>query len=330
MIYVYLFEGLKTGVRNRIEVQKQRPIKKVRQPLLIKDVHIVWMSIMGVNRQIRQEVYVYFWRMNTFRLRPGAVFEIKQVALQNITKVYFEVMQDIKRSSAKLALTWTSFNKTAKALLNLPSLRIADLTVDVFNLLLVMHGGRPVCRKHKDRVSKSPILEEIREDFERPSLRTKYQHFRLLVKPAEELLASGHIRRLPPKEAQLLNFPEADRNPLNLCKQVSCRLLCGLENHCNVRPGAHETECLTDRQTSLRWYEETDLCKHNSMNTPILVDVSTFHVPSTSSSSAMTGREDYFEYKFQTKGKQERGEKADDEGEFDHDRMDEEGGEWEI
>ena len=317
MIYKSLFGGLQTDVRNNIEVRKQKPIKKVRQPLLIKDVHIVWLSMMGVNRQIRQEVYVYFWRMNTFKFCSGAVFELKQLALQNITKVYLEAIK-VNERPAKGAFTWASFNRTVEALLGLPSLRIADLTVDILTLMQSMRSPHASCQEHGIGASTFSLMMVILPKlfFAKPPLHLTYHHFRLLVQPAEELLASGHIRQLPSKAAQQDPLEPAFHT-LSLCKEVICRILHGLWSRLIALQAAHGSQSLIRGPGSVHANGKKGLCKHNSMDTPTLVNVSDLRVPMTSSFSAVIEHGDLFEYKFQTKGKEEVVELTGEHGSFD-------------
>ncbi len=47
--------------------------------LQIRDVHSAWTSLLGVNCQIRREVSISFWKLNTIKLRPWTAGSLNSV-----------------------------------------------------------------------------------------------------------------------------------------------------------------------------------------------------------------------------------------------------------
>jgi len=78
-VYHFYLDGLNTDVDNHVTVERRTTTMGKGRALQIRDVHSAWTSLLGVNCQIRREVSISFWKLNTIKLRPWTAGSLNSV-----------------------------------------------------------------------------------------------------------------------------------------------------------------------------------------------------------------------------------------------------------
>lgn len=259
--------------------------------LQIRDVHLTWISMLGVSCQIRRELSSLFWKLNTIKLRPGTAGSLNSVAFGNIRKIYIEVVSP-QRRVRKYAFTLSDFRTAVKTLLKLPSLQQIDTVIDVPSVLacLPTKGPSP-CRRHGNEIGN--LVQKFRKDLIRNW--GGYYYFRLPVTQEARLQAYTQITQEFPSLSTSINLNLAfcPDHALGFCDEMICRLLHAIEELCQD-PHGHPAECLFffehPSPATSTWTPNTTIWRLGNGDFPTIVDITDLRAKQPDSKSMVSNR----------------------------------------
>ena len=275
-IYHFYLDGLNTDVDKHVTVERRTTTMGKGRALQIRDVHSAWTLLLGVNCQIRREVSISFWKLNTIKLRPWTAGLLNSVAFGNIGKIYLEVVSP-QRRARKYAFTLSNFRTAIKTLLRLPSLQKIDTAIDVPSVLAcipIQSGG--LCRKHAHHIGSSELFQMVRDVLAENW--AGYYHFQLHLTNKARLEACGRITQDFPSlsTAPNLSLASCPDHTLGLCNEITCRLLHGIEEMCYERHGDPAWRLYffedSSRLTST-WTPGTTIWRPSCGELPLVVDI---------------------------------------------------------
>jgi len=257
LIYNYYLHGLETGLNHFLTVDRRPCAGKDRPILQIEHVGFEWTSILGVNSEIRREVSCLFWRLNTFRLRPGSAESLNRLARENIRKVFLEVVSPRARAS-NYTLSMLKIEKAFPGLLRLPSLERLEVCVDAQSLkACIPIEGDGLCEKHAELIRSSKALRQLGQDLKENW--AGYLYFRLhLTDDARSQTYEQVVHSFP----SLSKVGNNSLNPcsdheLGSCGKISCRLLHAVEEMSQDKRSSPSTRLYFCEENISTWTSDT-------------------------------------------------------------------------
>jgi len=248
----------------------------IGRALQIRDVHSAWTSILGVNRQIRQEVSSLFWRLNTIRLRPGTAGSLNRVAFGNIRKIFLEVVSP-KRRARKYAFTLSNFRTAVRALVRLPCLQKIDVVIDAPSVdACIPTEGTGLCKTHGQHIGSLKVFQELRNVVTENWV--GYYHFRLHLTTETRLQTQRQIIQAFPSLSMAINLSlsSCPDHGLGFCDEITCRLLHAIEEMCQERYGHPAMRLHFFEEPSpatSAWTPATTIWRSNGRALPLVVDI---------------------------------------------------------
>jgi hypothetical protein len=273
MIYNCYLDGLQTGLDDHLTIEVRSSARtEAPQALQIRDVGAEWVSILGVNLQIRREVLCLFWQFNTFRLRPGIAETLPHLAHENIRNVFLKVITP-RAGASRYAFTLRKFRSALPVFLRLPSLEIMDVCIDAPSLkACIPINNDGFCKKHVQQLGASRVIRELYHHLDENW--AGYLHFRLHLTEAARLQTYEEVIRHFPSLSLVGNnsLTSCSKHELGLCDDIGYRLLHAVEEMCQTKKSSPGMRLYFFEQTVSRWTSDTSIWSPSEL-LPLVVDV---------------------------------------------------------